>query len=69
MWEHINGEIDFEQMRFKGIAATRQLAKRQITWMRQFKQTWPAVQAVDCLRADHQAQLLENISHWALQHG
>ncbi|WP_026259211.1 tRNA (adenosine(37)-N6)-dimethylallyltransferase MiaA [Uliginosibacterium gangwonense] len=67
MWEYINGEIDFEQMRFKGIAATRQLAKRQITWMRQFKQTWPEVQTVDCLQPDHQAQILEQVSHWALQ--
>lgn len=67
MWEYISGEINFDQMRFKGVAATRQLAKRQITWMRQFKQTWQAVQTVDCLQSDHQAQLLEHVSHWALQ--
>lgn len=34
MWEYLTGEIDFDEMLFKGIAATRQLAKRQITWLR-----------------------------------
>ena len=33
-WEFLNGEIDFEQMRYKALAATRQLGKRQLTWLR-----------------------------------
>jgi tRNA dimethylallyltransferase len=33
-WEFLDGAIDAEQLRAKGIAATRQLAKRQITWLR-----------------------------------
>jgi tRNA dimethylallyltransferase len=33
-WEFLNGEIDFEQMRYKTLAATRQLGKRQLTWLR-----------------------------------
>ena len=33
-WEFLNGEIDAEQMRYKAIAATRQLGKRQLTWLR-----------------------------------
>jgi len=33
-WEHIDGEIDARQLRARGIAATRQLAKRQFTWLR-----------------------------------
>nr|WP_216628487.1 tRNA (adenosine(37)-N6)-dimethylallyltransferase MiaA [Pseudoalteromonas caenipelagi] len=41
MWEHLAGECDYEQMVFKGIAATRQLAKRQLTWLRGWSQlTW-----------------------------
>lgn len=31
----IRGQSDFAQMRLQGIAATRQLAKRQLTWLRQ----------------------------------
>ena len=42
MWEYIEGKLDYEEMRFRGIVATRQLAKRQMTWLRGWKQeiTW-----------------------------
>ncbi|MEZ5472793.1 MAG: tRNA (adenosine(37)-N6)-dimethylallyltransferase MiaA [Marinicella sp.] len=33
-WEHLEGKTDKEEFIFKGIAATRQLAKRQLTWLR-----------------------------------
>jgi tRNA dimethylallyltransferase len=33
-WEHLSGEIDYATFVEKGIAATRQLAKRQLTWLR-----------------------------------
>ncbi len=33
-WQWLQGQITFEQMREKAIAATRQLAKRQLTWLR-----------------------------------
>jgi tRNA dimethylallyltransferase len=33
-WQHLLGETTFEEFRAAGIAATRQLAKRQITWLR-----------------------------------
>ncbi|HCI13145.1 MAG: tRNA (adenosine(37)-N6)-dimethylallyltransferase MiaA [Gallionellales bacterium GWA2_60_142] len=33
-WEYMDGEIDKGQLMEKGIAATRQLAKRQLTWLR-----------------------------------
>ncbi|MEL7306605.1 MAG: tRNA (adenosine(37)-N6)-dimethylallyltransferase MiaA [Pseudomonadota bacterium] len=39
MWDYIAGEIDYDEMVFRGIAATRQLAKRQLTWLR----GWPEV--------------------------
>ena len=32
--EYLNGETDYDAFVFKGIVATRQLAKRQITWLR-----------------------------------
>ena len=33
-WEFLNGEMNLEQMRYKALAATRQLRKRQLTWLR-----------------------------------
>lgn len=43
MWGYLDGEYGFDEMRDKGIAATRQLAKRQITWLR----SWPDLNLVD----------------------
>lgn len=34
VWEYLAGRWDYETMVFKGIVATRQLAKRQVTWLR-----------------------------------
>lgn len=34
VWQYLDGELDKEEMIFKGIVATRQLAKRQWTWLR-----------------------------------
>jgi tRNA dimethylallyltransferase len=33
-WRHLDGELDRDEFRAAGIAATRQLAKRQLTWLR-----------------------------------
>jgi tRNA dimethylallyltransferase len=33
-WSYLDGAIDREALRATGIAATRQLAKRQLTWLR-----------------------------------
>lgn len=37
MWSYLSGEIDYNEMIFRGICATRQLAKRQMTWLRGWK--------------------------------
>jgi tRNA dimethylallyltransferase len=37
-WLHLQGEYDFETFREKSIIATRQLAKRQLTWLRGWDQ-------------------------------
>ena len=37
MWEYLKGDYDHEEMIFRGICATRQLAKRQLTWLRGWK--------------------------------
>ncbi len=45
IWQYLEGELTRRQMIDKALAATRQLAKRQITWLR--KQ--PQEKAFDCL--------------------
>jgi tRNA dimethylallyltransferase len=47
-WEYLDGAYGFAELRDKGIAATRQLAKRQLTWLR----SMPERQVVDCLTDD-----------------
>ncbi len=37
VWEYLEGKLTFDEMRDKGVIATRQLAKRQLTWLR----SWP----------------------------
>ena len=34
VWEYLDRQIDLAQMRYKALAATRQLGKRQLTWLR-----------------------------------
>lgn len=34
VWQYLDGELSYQEMFEKGVAATRQLAKRQLTWMR-----------------------------------
>ncbi|WP_206951234.1 tRNA (adenosine(37)-N6)-dimethylallyltransferase MiaA [Trinickia acidisoli] len=43
-WEHLDAAIDHATMRDKGIFATRQLCKRQLTWLR----SMPERIVVDC---------------------
>jgi tRNA dimethylallyltransferase len=35
-WQHLEGRTSYDEMRSRAIAATRQLAKRQMTWLRSF---------------------------------
>ncbi len=43
-WEHLEGAYDRTTLREAGIAATRQLAKRQLTWLRSL----PEITQFDC---------------------
>jgi tRNA dimethylallyltransferase len=52
MWEYLNGKHDHKEMVFRGVCATRQLAKRQLTWLR----SWPDLH---WLTTDDE----ENLSH------
>ncbi len=47
-WETLEGTQPPETLEARGIAATRQLAKRQLTWLR----SMPRLERFDCLRPD-----------------
>jgi tRNA dimethylallyltransferase len=53
-WEALAGQWPLDSVRARGIAATRQLAKRQLTWLRGM----PARQVIACDAPDAQAQVL-----------
>lgn len=54
-WEYLDGLYDRAQLRENGIVATRQLAKRQLTWLR----AMPERIVVDCLAQDAAQQVLD----------
>ena len=57
-WEYLDGQYDYAEMRERGIIATRQLAKRQITWLR----SMPERIVIDCI-GDHVADtVLETVT-------
>ncbi len=58
MWQHLNGECDFEEMVFRGVCATRQLAKRQLTWLR----SWPNLHRLDMEDSTNLQQVLSAVS-------
>lgn len=53
--DYLDGACDLPTFRDKGIFATRQLAKRQITWQRNFRKNWDDLIEVDCLTHDLEA--------------
>ncbi|MBA5638980.1 tRNA (adenosine(37)-N6)-dimethylallyltransferase MiaA [Duganella sp. LX20W] len=56
-WEYLDGYIDFATLRETGIVATRQLAKRQLTWLR----AMPQRVVLDCLAPHPAAAMLARI--------
>ena len=48
VWQYLDGEFGLAALRERGKAATRQLAKRQLTWLR----SWGDVRRFDCLAED-----------------
>ena len=62
-WQHLHGDINEKSLRETGIAATRQLAKRQLTWLR----SMAAVDSVDCLQADLSVQVTDLCAKFIMQ--
>jgi tRNA dimethylallyltransferase len=56
-WDHLEGRIGAAELREQGIAATRQLAKRQLTWLRSMSN----VTEFDCLAEDLDDLVLEYV--------
>jgi len=56
-WSFLEGEIGKDELREKGIAATRQLAKRQLTWLRSLPGLEPAGQLAAALKIATQGGL------------
>ncbi|NHZ80111.1 tRNA (adenosine(37)-N6)-dimethylallyltransferase MiaA [Massilia sp. CCM 8695] len=56
-WDYLDGKIDRAALRETGIIATRQLAKRQLTWLR----SMPERVVIDCLSDNPAGQMLDLI--------
>jgi tRNA dimethylallyltransferase len=59
-WDFLAGDVDARALREQGIAATRQLAKRQHTWLR----SMPDVETLDCLDANLAQAVLHRVEDW-----
>ena len=57
VWQYLKGDYDQNQMIERGIIATRQLAKRQMTWLRSL----PDLHTFDCINNDLEAKVLNLI--------
>lgn len=58
MWQYLNNEFSYDEMIFKGVCATRQLAKRQLTWLR----SWPNLTWLDMEDETNLQQVLSIVS-------
>ena len=55
-WDYLDGKLSLRELRERGVAATRQLAKRQLTWLRPLRD----VARFDALSANADVQVLEH---------
>lgn len=57
VWQYLDGEYTLAALREKAVSATRQLAKRQLTWLR----AMPGVKEFDCLDDNLQEQVEQHL--------
>jgi tRNA dimethylallyltransferase len=62
VWDFLDGAYDRDALIDKGVAATRQLAKRQLTWLR----GWPDLHWLDIQQDDGNVRKLQEITNIAL---
>lgn len=65
VWQYLEGEFGLATLRQKAVAATRQLAKRQLTWLRSMDD----VLQFDCLLDDLPQRVHEKLSEQLADHG
>ena len=58
VWDYLEGGVSEAQMRERGIIATRQLAKRQFTWLR----GWADIEWLDSLACDNLTRALKYLA-------
>jgi tRNA dimethylallyltransferase len=58
--EHLKGNYDVAELRNRGVFATRQLAKRQLTWLRGMDD----LLEIDCLKSDLNELVIININQY-----
>ncbi len=58
VWSYLTGDVNYNEMVERSIAATRQLAKRQLTWLRRY----PGVHRVECSGELPLAQAVQLVS-------
>lgn len=57
VWQYLSGEFSQEVLPEKAIAATRQLAKRQLTWLR----SWNNLQMFDAFASETSSRIIEYV--------
>ena len=62
-WEHLEGAYDRATLRDRGIYATRQLAKRQLTWLRAMHE----LKIFDCFAPDLGKQVINHLARQILR--
>lgn len=60
MWEYLQGDIDYQEMVFRGVVATRQLAKRQMTWLK----GWPDLQWLESGASNNISSILAKVEQF-----
>lgn len=61
-WAYLDGEYAYDEMIERGIIATRQLAKRQFTWLR----SWDDVEWLDSLSCNKMSQVLKRLERLSI---
>jgi tRNA dimethylallyltransferase len=61
-WDYLDGRLTHDEMVERGIIATRQLAKRQFTWLR----GWSDVHWLDSLAGDNLSRALKYLESVAI---
>jgi len=57
VWEYLTGSVNYSEMSTKALSATRQLAKRQLTWLRSYRD----VVEIEVAHGDHAERVLTQV--------